>query len=76
VVNGCECDLCTNLVEEIFEHVAIKVFGVIDRDLLWDAITTYDILPKELFDGCRGYVVTGFTSTHFVKYSTATMAKL
>jgi hypothetical protein len=55
VVNGCEGNLRSDLMAEILEHVAIKVFGIVNRDLLRDTVMIDDILP-ELFDGCKGYV--------------------
>jgi hypothetical protein len=44
---------------EVFEHVTVEVLGVVDRDLLWDVVATYNILLEEVFDNCGGYVGDG-----------------
>jgi hypothetical protein len=33
---------------KILEHGTIKIFGVVDGDLLWNSIMIDDILPKEI----------------------------
>jgi hypothetical protein len=76
VVYGCEDDLHSDLVAEILEHVIVKVLGIIDCDLLWDDITVDDVFLAEFFDSCEGYVGDELHPTHFMKYSTATMAKV
>jgi hypothetical protein len=55
----CEGNLCANLVVKIIEHVTVKVFGVVNCDLLQDYIAIDNILPEKLFDGCGGYVGDG-----------------
>jgi hypothetical protein len=36
------------MVAEILEHCIIKILGVIDCGVLWDAIIADDILPKKI----------------------------
>jgi hypothetical protein len=76
VIYRCAGDLHLDLMTEILEHGTIKILGVVDGDLLRNSTTTDDALPEKFLDGGRGYVVTSFASTHLVKYSTATMAKV
>jgi hypothetical protein len=40
------------------------------------AVTTDDVLPDEFFIDVELMLVSGFASIHFVKYSTATTAKV
>jgi negative regulator of genetic competence, sporulation and motility len=62
---------------ETLEHVTIKIFDIVDRDFLRDAVTTDNILLEEFFFiVVEVMLVTHFASTHFVKYSTAIMAKV
>jgi hypothetical protein len=56
VVYGCEGDLHSDLMAEILEHVTVDVLGIINCDLLWDAIMTDNVLLEEFFDSSRGYV--------------------
>jgi hypothetical protein len=49
-------DRRSNLVAEILEHCIIKKLGIIDFDVLWDAIAVDDILTEEFSDGCGAYV--------------------
>jgi hypothetical protein len=63
-------------VAEIHEHVTVNILGVVNCDLLWDSITTDNVLPKFFLMVAEVMLVTGFASTHFMKYSNATMAKL
>jgi hypothetical protein len=56
VVYGCEGNLRSDLLTKILEHCAIKILCVVDCDLTGNTIATDDILPKELFDGCRAYI--------------------
>jgi hypothetical protein len=65
VVYECEDDLYFNLVAEILEHVTVKVHGIVDRDLLQEAITTDDVLSEEFFDSCGGYVGDGLCLNPF-----------
>jgi hypothetical protein len=67
-----EGDFGANLIGEILEHVIIKLLG----DVSGDAIMADDVLPKKFLMVAELIFVTGFTSTHFVKYSTTTMAKV
>jgi hypothetical protein len=76
MVYGCKGDLHSNLVIEILEHYTIKILVIVDCDVPMNAIAIDDILPEEFFDGCGSYVCETFASTHFVKYSTATIAKV
>jgi hypothetical protein len=73
MVFGCEGSLHINLVVEIIEHVTIEVFGIVNCDLLRDSIVTDNILLENFLMVVEVMLVTGLTSTHFVKYSTATM---
>jgi hypothetical protein len=59
VVYRCEGNLRPDLVAKILEHDTVKILGVVDCDLLWDSISTDDVLPKEFLDGCGGYVGNG-----------------
>jgi hypothetical protein len=52
---------------EILEHVTIKVLGIVDRDLLWDAIMTDNVFPKEVFDSGGVYVGDGLHLNSFRK---------
>jgi hypothetical protein len=52
---------------EILEHVTIKVLGIVDRDLLWDAIMTDNVFPKEVFDSSGVYVGDGLHLNSFHK---------
>jgi hypothetical protein len=47
VVHRCEIDLRPDLMIKILEHDAIKILVVVNGDLLWNSITTDDILQKE-----------------------------
>jgi hypothetical protein len=76
VVHICEGDLHSDLMAEILKHGTIKVLGVIHRDLLRNSVATDDVLPENFWMVVEDILVTGFTSTHLVKYSTATMAKV
>jgi hypothetical protein len=59
MVYGHEGDFRLNLVAEILEHGTIKVFSVVDCDLLWNSIATDDVLPEEFLDGHRGNIGDG-----------------
>jgi hypothetical protein len=72
----CEGNLRTNLVTKIPEHVTVKVFGIVNCDLLWDSVTTNNVLLEKNLMVTEVMLVMGFASTHFMKYSTATMAKV
>jgi hypothetical protein len=65
VVYGCEGNLRPNLVAEILEHGTIKILGIVDCDLLWNSITTDDVLPKESLNGSGGYVGNGLRFNPF-----------
>jgi hypothetical protein len=39
-------DIRPDLMAEILEHGTIKIFGIVDGDLLWNSITTDAGLPK------------------------------
>jgi hypothetical protein len=56
VVDRCEGDFRSDLVTEILEPGTIKILGIIDGDLLWNSIETYDVLLEEFLDGGRGYI--------------------
>jgi hypothetical protein len=56
VIYRCERDLHSDLVAETLEHVTIKVLGIVDYDLLRDAVTIDDVLLEEFFDSCGGYI--------------------
>jgi hypothetical protein len=56
VVDRCEGDFRSDLVIEILEPGTIKILGIIDGDLLWNSIETYDVLLEEFLDGGRGYI--------------------
>jgi hypothetical protein len=55
----CEGNLRTNLVTKIPEHVTVKVFGIVNCDLLWDSVTTNNVLLEKKFNGHGGYVGDG-----------------
>jgi hypothetical protein len=63
-------------VTEILEHGTIKILDIIDGDLLRNSVMIDDVLPKKILNVAEVILVTGFTSTHLVKYSTAMMAKV
>jgi hypothetical protein len=52
----CECYLCFNLLTKVLEHCIVKVFYNADYNVAGNIVTTNDILPEELFDGCGAYV--------------------
>jgi hypothetical protein len=56
VVYRCECNLHSDLVVEILEHIIVKLFCVVDYDVLWDTVMTDDVLTEEFLDACRAYV--------------------
>jgi hypothetical protein len=60
VIYRCEGNLRSNLLVEILEHWTVKIFGIVNCDVSRDAIARDDILPKEVFDGCRAYVCNRF----------------
>jgi hypothetical protein len=64
------------LVTKIFEHCTIKILGIIDGDLLRDSIMTDDVFQKFFWMVAEVMLVTGFTLTHLVKYSTTIMVKV
>jgi hypothetical protein len=76
MVYRCEGNLHADLVIEILEHVIVKILGVVDYDLLWDSITTNDVLQYIFLMVAEVMLVTDFTSTHFVRYSTTIMVKV
>jgi hypothetical protein len=43
---------------------------------LRNSVMIDDVLPKKILNVAEVILVTGFTSTHLVKYSTAMMAKV
>jgi hypothetical protein len=59
MVHRCEGNLCANFVKEILEHVTVKILGIVNCDLLWDSVTTNDVLPEFFFDCLRGYIGDG-----------------
>jgi hypothetical protein len=61
---------------EILEHDTIKILGIVNGDLLRNSITTDDVLPEKFCMVAEVIFVTGFASTHLVKYSTATMVNV
>jgi hypothetical protein len=61
---------------EILKHGTIKIFGVVDRDLLWNSIAIDDVLLEKFLDGGGGYVAKRLHFNHLVKYSTVTIAKV
>jgi hypothetical protein len=56
MVHGREGDLHPDLMIEMLEHATVKIFGIVDCDLLWDSIATDDVLLEEFLNGCGGYV--------------------
>jgi hypothetical protein len=60
MVYRCEGNLHFHLMIEIFEHHTIKILGIVDYDVSGNVIAADDILPEELFDGCRAYVCDRF----------------
>jgi hypothetical protein len=76
VVYRCEENIRPDLVVEILEHAAIEILGVVDCDLLWNSVTADDVLLDFFCMVVEVTLVTGFASTHLVKYSTATTMKV
>jgi hypothetical protein len=76
MVYRCKGDLHPNLVTKIFEHCTIEILGIIDGDLLRDSVTTDDVLLEFFWMVVEVMLVTGFASTHLMKYSTAAIAKV
>jgi hypothetical protein len=76
MVYRCEGNLHADLVIEILEHVIVKILGVVDYDLLWDSVMTNDVLQYFFLMVTEVMLVTDFTSTQFVKYSTTIMVKV
>jgi hypothetical protein len=65
IVHGCEGNLRFNLVVEILEHVIVEILGVVDYNVLRDAIAADDILREEIFNGYRAYVSDGLRLNQF-----------
>jgi hypothetical protein len=76
VIYRCEGDIHLDLMREILEYGTIKILGIVESDLLRNSTTTDDVLPENFWMVAEVMFVTGFASTHLVKYSTATMAKV
>jgi hypothetical protein len=76
VIYRCEGDIHLDLMREILQYGTIKILGIVDSDLLRNSTTTDDVLPENFWMVAEVMFVTGFASTHLVKYSTATMAKV
>jgi hypothetical protein len=76
VIYRCKGDLRPNLMTEILKHGTIKILGIAKSDLLRDSITTDDVLPENFWMVAEVIFVTGFASTHLVKYSAVTMAQV
>jgi hypothetical protein len=64
------------MMTKILEHVDMKILGVFNCGLLGESIPTDNVLPKKILIVAEVMLVTGFASTHFVKYSIATMVKV
>jgi hypothetical protein len=71
-----ECNLRSNLLAEILEHCTIEVLCIVDHDVLRDAVSIDDILLEIFLIDAEVTFMRGFTSTHFVKYSTAMTVKV
>jgi hypothetical protein len=76
VIYRCEGDIHLDLMREILEYGTIEILGIVESDLLRNSTTTDDVLPENFWMVAEVMFVTGFASTHLVKYSTATMAKV
>jgi hypothetical protein len=76
VIYRCEGDIHLDLMREILEYGTIKILGIVDSDLLRNSTTTDDVLPENFWMVAEVMFVTGFASTHLVKYSTPTMVKV
>jgi hypothetical protein len=61
---------------ESLAHGTIKILGNVNRDLLLNSIVTDDALQKNFWIVAEVMLVTGFASTHLVKYSTMTIVKV
>jgi hypothetical protein len=46
-------------VTEILEHATIEVLCIVDCDLIWNSITTDDVLPEIFLYSCQGHVGDG-----------------
>jgi hypothetical protein len=76
MIYRCECDLHSNFMVEALEHVAANVLGVVDHDVLRNVVMIDNVLQMNFLIVAEVMLVKGFASTHFMKYSTATMAKV
>jgi hypothetical protein len=76
MIYRCKGDIRPGLMKEIFEHSTLEILGIVDGDLLRNSVTTNDVLPEKFLMVVEVIFVTGFASTHLVKYSTATMVKV
>jgi hypothetical protein len=56
VVNGCKCDIRSNLVAKILEHCTVKILCIIDCDVSGDPVSADNVLPEEFLDCCGAYI--------------------
>jgi hypothetical protein len=59
VIHRCERDLRPYPITEILEHAAIKIFSIVDCNLLRNSVTTDDVLPEIFLYSCWGYIGDG-----------------
>jgi hypothetical protein len=65
MIYRCKRNLHPDLVTEILEHGTIKIFSIIDSDLLRNSIAIDDVLPDEYLDCGGGYIGYRF---HFIPF--------
>jgi hypothetical protein len=52
VIYRCKGNLCSDLLTQILEHCIVEVLGVVDCNVLGNAVAIDDILLEELFNSC------------------------
>jgi hypothetical protein len=76
MIYGCEGNLRSDLVEEILEHIIVKILGIVDCYASWDTVAADDVFPEDSLVVEELMFVMSFSSIHFVKYSTAIIVKV
>jgi hypothetical protein len=76
MVQGSKGDLHFDLMVEILEHCIVKILVVVNCDVSRDVKCQMIFCQKNFLLVAKLMFVTGFASTHFVKYSTTTIAKV
>jgi hypothetical protein len=76
MIYGCEGNLRSDLVEEILEHIIVKILGIVDCYASRDTVAADDVFPEDSLVVEELTFVMSFALIHFVKYSTAIIVKV